>query len=92
MNSKPLETKIKECKVLRLQNLEKTIMEQMIFKYLNENKIMNQVKTFKVNKKDRFATLEFHDHEKALDYYNRANFKDTILVRPLNIYFDLQLT
>lgn len=42
-------------------------------------------------KKSGLIQIDFADHEKALNYYRKANFKDKILFRPLNIYFKLKL-
>lgn len=64
----------------------------MVYKYLKDEKIDQDVKKYTVNPKDGFITFEFNDHEKAKNYYERANFKHKILVRPFNIYFNLQLS
>jgi uncharacterized protein (DUF1330 family) len=63
----------------------------MIYRYLKEEKIENDVKKYGINTKDGFITLEFPDHEKARQYYDKANFKDKILIRPFNIYLNVQL-
>lgn len=64
----------------------------MIYRYLKDEKIENDVKKYIHNSRDGFITIEFHDHEKAKAYYDRANFKDKILIRPFNIYLNVQLT
>jgi hypothetical protein len=88
---KTLDQKIKECKILYIQNIEKTITNDMIFKFLKDQKISGDVKSHSINSKDGYIKLEFHEHEKARQYYERANFKEKILIRPFNIYFNLQL-
>ena len=83
-----LEDKIKGCKQLIIQNMEKTIKSEMIWVYLKDKKV--NIRNYQI-KKDGVIHLEFPDHEQALEYYRKANFKDSILVRPLNIYFKLEL-
>ena len=63
----------------------------MIHRYLREEKIENDVKVYYLNPKDGLITMDFADHEKAKQYYDRANFKDKILIRPFNIYLNVQL-
>jgi acylphosphatase len=63
----------------------------MIYRYLKEEKIEIDIDGFTHNNKDGYITIEFKDHEKAKQYYDRANFKDKILFRPFNIYFNVQL-
>lgn len=62
----------------------------MVFKYIKDEKLDSDIKGFPTLK-DGYFTLEFNDHQKALNYYNKANFRDVILIRPFNIYFDLKL-
>jgi hypothetical protein len=71
--------------------MERTLQHKMVFKYLGDKKIDNEIKTFSVNSKDGIIKIEFYDAVKALAFYYNSNFKDKILIRPLNIYFSLQL-
>lgn len=64
----------------------------MIYRYLKDEKIENDIKKYSHNPKDNLITLEFVDHEKALQFYDRANFKDKILIRPFNVYFNVTLS
>lgn len=91
MEDKTVDQKLKECKTLIIQNVEKGVQSAMIFRYLKEEKIENDVKRHTHNTKDGLITLEFLDHEKARQYYDKANFRDKILIRPFNIYFNVQL-
>lgn len=91
MEDKTVDQKLKECKTLIIQNVEKGVQSAMIFRYLKEEKIENDVKRHTHNTKDGLITLEFLDHEKARQYYDKANFRDRILIRPFNIYFNVQL-
>ncbi len=88
---KSIDQKLKECKTVIIQNVQKTLQNTMIYRYLKEEKIENDVKKYGINTKDGFITLEFPDHEKARQYYDKANFKDKILIRPFNIYLNVQL-
>lgn len=92
MAEKSVEQKIKECKTVCIQNVERNIQNTMIYRYLKDEKIENDVKKYIHNSKDGFITIEFYDHEKAKAYYDKANFKDKILIRPFNIYLNVQLT
>ena len=83
-----LQEKIRGCKQLIIQNMEKTIKPEMVWKYLVDSRVPQ--KSYHM-KGDGVINIDFPDHEKALDFYRRANFKDKILIRPLNIYFKLEL-
>lgn len=63
----------------------------MVYKYLKDNKIFDSVSHFNVNGKDAYIVITFKDHQKALEFYEKVNFKDAILLRTLNVYFNLQL-
>lgn len=91
MAEKTVDQKLKECKTLIIQNVEKGVQNAMIFRYLKEEKIENDLEGHKHNAKDGYITLKFQDHEKARQYYDKANFRDKILIRPFNIYFNVQL-
>jgi len=88
---KSVDQKLKECKTVIIQNIEKSVQGTMIYRYFKDEKIDNDIKKFTHNNKDGYITIEFNDHEKAKQYYDRANFKDKILFRPFNIYFNVQL-
>jgi hypothetical protein len=60
-----VDQKLKECKTLVIQNVEKGVQNAMIFRYLKEQKIDNYIKRQTHNTKDGLITLEFSDHEKA---------------------------
>lgn len=66
---KTLDQKIKECKILYVQNIEKTITNDMVFKFLKDQKISSDVKSHSINSKDAYIKLEFHEHEKARQFY-----------------------
>jgi hypothetical protein len=89
---KTVDIKLKECKELIIQNMEKTLQHKMVYMYLKDRKIDGEVKHYTVNTKDGIIKMEFFDHEKARKFYDDCNFKETILVRPFNIYFNLQLS
>lgn len=72
--------------------MEKTIQHKMIYMFLKDRKKEGEVKQFSVNGKDGIIKIEFHEHEKALSFYNDANFNEKILIRPFNIYFNLTLS
>lgn len=92
MADKTVEQKIKDCKELIIQNVEKTIQHKMVYMFLKDRKKEAEVKQFSVNSKDGIIKIEFTEHEKALSFYNEANFNDKILLRPFNIYFNLTLS
>lgn len=64
----------------------------MVYVYLKDRKKDADVKVFSVNGKDGIIKIEFVDHQKAKDFYDEANFVERILIRPLNIYFNLTLS
>lgn len=92
VGDKSVEQKIKECKELIIQNMEKTLQNKMVYMFLKDKKREADVKNYSVNSKDGIIKIEFLDHEKAMAFYNENNFKEKILIRPFNIYFSLQLT
>ena len=89
---KSLEDRIKDCRELIIQNMEKTLQHKMVYMFLKDRKKDSDVKQFSVNSKDGIIKIEFSDHEKAQQFYREANFNEKILLRPFNIYFNLQLT
>ena len=88
---KTVEEKLAECRQVIIQNVEKSMQNTMVFRYLKEAKIDSEVKNYIVNNKDGFISLDFNKPEQAKKYYETANFKDKILIRPFNIYFNLTL-
>lgn len=90
MAEKTIDQKLKDCKTVYIQNVEKSIQHTMIYRYLKDEKIDTFVE-YKFYPKDGLISLNFSDHEKAKQYYDKANFKDKILIRPFNIYFNVQL-
>jgi hypothetical protein len=54
---KSIDQKLKECKTVIIQNVEKTLQNTMIYRYLKEEKIENDVKKYGINTKDGFITL-----------------------------------
>lgn len=72
--------------------MEKTLQHKMVYMFLKDRKKDSDVKQFSVNSKDGIIKIEFNDHEKAQQFYKDANFNEKILLRPFNIYFNLQLT
>jgi len=92
MTDKTVEQKIKDCKELIIQNMEKAIQHKMVYMFLKDRKKEADVKQFSVNGKDGIIKIEFADHERALAFYNETNFNDKILIRPFNIYFNLTLS
>jgi len=71
--------------------MEKTLQHKMVYMFLKDRKKDSEVKQFSVNSKDGIVKIEFIDHEKAKQFYRDANFNEKILLRPFNIYFNLQL-
>jgi hypothetical protein len=92
MAEKTVEQKIKECRELIIQNMEKTIQHKMVYMFLKDCKKEGEVKQYSVNGKDGIIKIEFIDHDKAEAFYNEANFISKILLRPFNIYFNLTLS
>lgn len=88
---KTVEDKLAECKQVIIQNVEKSMQSPMVFRYLKEVKIDAEVKNYVMNSKDGFISLDFYKPEQAKKYYENANFKDKILIRPFNIYFNITL-
>ena len=88
---KTVEEKLAECRQVIIQNVEKSIQNTMVFRYLKEAKIDSNLKKYILNNKDGFISMEFHTAEQAKEYYENANFKHKVLIRPFNIYFNLQL-
>jgi hypothetical protein len=88
---KSLEDKIKDCKEVIIQNMEKTLQHKMVYMFLKDRKKDADVKQFSVNSKDGIIKIEFSEHDKAKQFYREANFNDKILLRPFNIYFNLKL-
>lgn len=74
-----------------IQNMEKGVQNAMLFRYMKEEKLDNEVKGHTLNQKDGLITFTFENHEKAKAYYDKANFRDKILLRPFNIYFNVTL-
>lgn len=87
-----MEQKIKECKEVIIQNMEKTIQNKMVYMFMKDRKKESDIKQYSVNSKDGIIKIEFIDHEKAEAFYNEANFNEKILIRPFNIYYNLALT
>ena len=89
---KSVEQKLRECRELIVQNMERTLQHKMVYMFLKDHKKDGEVKQFSVNGKDGIIKMEFNDHEKALAFYQDYNFTEKILIRPFNIYFNLTLT
>ena len=66
---KTLEEKIKDCKELIIQNMEKTLQHKMVYMFLKDRKKDSDVKQFSVNSKDGIIKIEFSDHAKAYEFY-----------------------
>lgn len=86
-----MEQKIKECRELIIQNMEKTLQHKMVYMFLKDRKKEADVKQYSVNSKDGIIKIEFVDHDKAEAFYNDSNFIEKILIRPFNIYYNLTL-
>jgi hypothetical protein len=86
-----LEQKIKNCKEVVIQNMERTLQQKMVYLFFSNRKIDSEIKSFSLNSKDGIIKIEFNDPEKARNFYDTFNFKEKILLRPFNIYFNLQL-
>lgn len=71
--------------------MEKTIQHKMVYSYLKDRKMEGEVEQFSVNGKDGIIKIEFFKHERALAFYDEANFVEKILIRPFNIYLNLKL-
>jgi hypothetical protein len=56
-----LDQKIKTCKEVIIQNMEKTLQHKMVYLFFNNKKIDGDIKTFSLNSKDGFIKIEFHD-------------------------------
>lgn len=87
-----VEQKVKECKEVVIQGLEKTIQHKMVYMFLKDHKMEGEVKQFSVNSKVGTIKIEFNNHESAKDFYDKTNFIEKILIRPFNVYFNLSLT
>lgn len=70
MIERTVDQKLRECKDIIIQNMEKTLQHKMVYMYLKERKIEGDVKSFAVNAKDGIVKLEFVDHEKARQFYD----------------------
>ena len=57
MADKTVEQKIKECKIVSIQSVEKNIQNTMIYRYLKDEKIENDVKKYIHNSRDGFITI-----------------------------------
>lgn len=71
--------------------MEKTLQHKMVYVYFKENKLDPKIKNFSINTKDGFIKIEFNEAAHAREFYENANFKEKILIRPFNIYYNLQL-
>lgn len=89
---KSLEQKLAECRQVIIQNVDKSMQNTMVFRYMKETRIDNDVKKYNLNNKDGYITFEFNTPEQARNFYEKANFKDKILIRPFNIYLSLTLS
>ncbi len=49
---KTVDQKLKECREVIIQNMEKTLQHKMVYMYLKDKKIESDVKHFSVNGKD----------------------------------------
>lgn len=49
---KSVDQRIKECKEVIIQNMEKTLQHKMVYMYLKDKKIESNIKQFSVNGKD----------------------------------------
>ena len=87
----PLEQRISDCKELIIQNMEKTLQNKMVYMFLKDRKKEAEVRTYSVNSKDGIIKIQFNEHDKAKNFYLESNFIEKILIRPFNIYFNLQL-
>lgn len=59
MAERTVDQKLKECKDVVIQNMEKTLQHKMVYMFLKERKIESDVKTFAVNAKDGIIKIEF---------------------------------
>jgi len=64
----------------------------MVYMFLKEHKKEPDVESYTINNRDGLIKLEFHEHVKAQSFYKEMNFKEKILLRPLNIYLNLKLS
>lgn len=71
--------------------MEKSLQHKMVYLFFSNKKIDSEIKTFSLNSKDGVIKIEFNDAEKARNFYDSSNFREKILLRPFNIYFNLQL-
>jgi hypothetical protein len=86
-----VEQKVRECKEVVIQGLEKTIQHKMVYMFLKDHKKEGMVKQFSVNSKVGTIKIEFDTHESARAFYDETNFVEKILIRPFNVYFSLTL-
>lgn len=70
MTEKTVEQKIKDCRELIIQNMEKAIQHKMVYMFLKDRKKEGEVKQYSVNGKDGIIKIEFFEHERALAFYN----------------------
>lgn len=56
---KSLEQRLAECRHVVIQKVDKGMQNTMVFRYMKETKIDNDVKKYILNKKDHFITFEF---------------------------------
>ena len=52
-----LEQKIKTCREVIIQNMEKTLQHKMVYLFFNNKKIDSDIKTFSLNSKDGFIKI-----------------------------------
>lgn len=86
-----VELKVRECRELVIQGLEKTIQHKMFYMFLKDHRKEAQVKQFSVNCKVGTIKLEFETHKQARAFYDEMNFVEKILIRHFNIYFNMTL-
>jgi hypothetical protein len=63
----------------------------MVYLYFVNRKIENDIEEYSVSSKNGIIKIEFKDAAKARNFYDSCNFKDKIMLRPFNIYFNLQI-
>ncbi len=65
-----VEQKVRECRELVIQGLEKTIQHKMVYMFLKDHKKETHVKQFTVNSKVGTIKIEFDTHEQARQFYD----------------------
>jgi len=57
-----LEKRVRNCREVIIQNVESTILHKMVYMYLKDRKIDQDIESFSLNNKKGLITIAFIDH------------------------------